>query len=221
MAILAKLFRSAILASIAACGDHTAPVGPDGGGEMGQDFGYVGSGGYGRSDGGRLSADDGGTGVRDGGTATGDGGVLDRDGGVEPPGDGGERDSASSFDAGIALDGGTGVGIVVNTPSGFFVFLDWSVSGPQGSYLGRVYFGDAHSIEFVVGGIQAGNGYTVTLTGTDPSGQSCSGTSAPFQVVAGAVSAAAVLITCPPPVVPASVTTGGVSVDAGVVISDI
>lgn len=202
MAILAKLFRSVIIASAAACGSHAALVpSADGGEDAGHDFGFVGSGGYGHLDGGHLVDDDDGspvTGASAGGDSGGNGNT-DGGNGVGPLAEAGEDDGfggdldASSSDG----DGGTGVGVVVNAPMGFFVFLDWSIAGPHGSYSGRVYFGDAHSIEFVVGGIAAGDGYRITLTGTDRDGQLCSGTSAPFNVAAGAVTGAPVDIVCP------------------------
>jgi hypothetical protein len=230
MAIVAKLLRSAIFASIAACGSPGGPGGTTGGVDNGgDDPGFVGSGGYGRVDdgnpppngldGGRLF-DDGGTGIRDGGTAAVDSSSLDGDGSVAPLRDSGRSDSATELDSGGTSDGDSSVGVAVNAPGGFFVFLDWSISGPAGSYSGRVYFGDARSIEFVAGGIQAGSGYTITLTGTDRDGQSCTGTSAPFTVVAGTVTGAGVLISCPGSGVQANVTTGGVSVDAGVATAD-
>ena len=202
MAILAKAFRSAIVASVAACGGHSGPGGQDANGD--NDYGFVGSGGYGHLDGGH-SLDDGGSlglpdgGRRDGGATGNNNGNVDS-GGVGSPDDGSGDDGASVADASTMIDGGSGVGVYVNTASGFFVFMDWSISGPRGFYSGRVYFGDAHSIEFVVGGVQAGSGYTITLTGTDRDGQPCTGTSAPFEVMAGSVTGAPVLISCPYPI---------------------
>ena len=97
---------------------------------------------------------------------------------------------------GTTGDGGSQVGVTFNLPPGFFPSLSWQISGPGGVYSGVVYFGDAQSLEFVVGGIVAGNDYTIALEGTDRDGMPCSGTSAPFDVVAGQVSGAGVLLTC-------------------------
>ncbi len=192
MAILAKCLRNAIIVSVAACGGHGNSAEPGDGGDMGHDFGFVGSGGYGHLDGGRLS---------DGSAAVVEAGGNDastvEDGGTS---DDGAMD-ASDVDAnGVVLDGGTGVGVIVHGDNGFFVFLDWSISGPNGAYSGRVYFGDAQSIEFVVGGIEAGSGYTITLSGTDRYGLPCTGTSTPFAVKAGAITGAPVVIECLVPV---------------------
>jgi hypothetical protein len=147
------------------------------------------------------------------------------DAGGEPPdasAGGGEdayasMDSAPPTDAG---DGGSSVGVVLNLPPGFFMTLYWTIAGPPGTYSGMVDFGAARSIEFVVGGINAGDGYKLTLTGTDPSGDLCMGTSAPFSVEPGATTSTGVDIQCfigdaGPQAAP--ITTGNVAVDAGVV----
>jgi hypothetical protein len=120
-------------------------------------------------------------------------------------------------------DSGSSVSVTFNIPPGLFASLDWVISGPNGYYSGTVYFGQAHSIEFVAGGVDAGSGYTITLAGMDRYGDPCSGTSAPFVVTAGQVSGAGVVLTCDVPVgdaTPADVTTGAVGVEAGVVLHD-
>jgi hypothetical protein len=194
MAILAKFLRNAIIVSVAACGGHGSSAEPGDGGDMGHDFGFVGSGGYGHLDGGRFS-DGSATVVEAGGN---DSGTVDDASATSD--DGGVAADSSDVDAGVVVDGGTGVGVTVHGDTGFFVFLDWSISGPSGAYSGRVYFGDAQSIEFVVGGIEAGSGYTITLSGTDRYGLPCTGTSAPFAVKTGAVTGAPVVIECLVPI---------------------
>jgi hypothetical protein len=204
----------AFTAAAVACGSEgfNGPYG----GDLGGDFGSVGSGGrgpgYGHdggSDGGKL----------DGGSADASPGV---DGGGSGPdgGNGGHHEAGA--DAG--LDGGSEVAVSFDWPPGIFPSLDWVISGPSGYYSGTIYFSDAHSLEFVTGGIQAGSGYTITLAGTDRFGDPCSGTSAPFDVFAGEVSGADVLITCNASggdaAAPANVTTGSVGVEAGVVLQD-
>ena len=111
--------------------------------------------------------------------------------------------------------------MTIDVPPGFFPSLDWSVSGPAGSYSGTIHFGASRSHEFVIGGIQAGPDYTVTLTGRDPSGDFCTGTSAPFTVSPGATTGAGVTIECfigDGGARAADVTTGNVAVDASVVM---
>ncbi len=209
-------------AAVAGCGSEG--IGGPYGGQVGDDFGFVGSGpgGFGHG--------------RDGGT---DGGTSERhDAGVEsgaPRGDAGGFDGSALPDSGHSnggdggnghgdVDGGSSVGVTFNVPPGFFTSLDWVISGPSGYYSGTVYFGDAHSIEFVAGGIQAGTGYTMTMAGTDRYGNPCSGTSAPFAVLAGQVAGTSLVLTCDAPGPDASaaadVTTGSVGVDAGIVIND-
>jgi hypothetical protein len=133
-------------------------------------------------------------------------------------------DSGSNADASGPSDasaGGSSVGVTFNIPPGLFPTLMWTISGPA-AYSGVLHMGDAHSIEFVVGGIEQGDGYTLTLSGTDRYGGMCSGTSAPFNVQAGMVSQAGVVIDCPDPEGgsggAANVTTGSVGANASVVI---
>jgi len=97
--------------------------------------------------------------------------------------------------------------------------LNWTISNGTNSYSGTVGIGDAQSIEFVAGGIQAGGGYIVTLSGSDSAGDPCTGASATVTVVAGATSAAVVIVTCTAPTdaaAAADVSTGAIAVDAGV-----
>jgi hypothetical protein len=205
----------AFVGAAVACGsqDFAGPYG----GELGGDFGIVGSGGrgsgYGGSDGGRRDSG------LDGGSASGspDGspGVDGGTGNGGNGGNGGHHDAGA--DAGL-LDGGSAVAVTFDWPSGIFASLDWVISGPSGYYSGTIYFSDAHSLEFVAGGIQAGSGYTITLAGNDRYGGPCSGTSAPFEVFAGEVSGVGVVLTCKPP---PNVTTGSVGVEAGVVFRDL
>jgi hypothetical protein len=217
-----SVFRGALLFWIAACGsvanDGPPPDEFDGGG-----LGWVGSGGGGGFGGdagrgnGQGSGNDGGSG-RDGGrggggSMAGDADIVDAAGfedGASP------TDAASQGDA----DGGSSVGVTFNVPPGFFPSLDWVILGPSGYYTGTIYFGDAHSYEFVVGGIVSGKGYTLTLSGTDIDGDACSGTSAPFDVSPGVVSGAGVAITCHTgDAQSAVVSTGSVGVDAGVLLA--
>src|SRR5580658_2713176 len=98
--------------------------------------------------------------------------------------------------------------------------LNWAISGPY-AYSGNANIGDAQSFEFVVGGVNAGNGYTITLSGTDSQNDPCTGTSAPFNVIAGATTYTEVSVTCLEPTdatLAANVTTGAVAVEAGVTV---
>jgi hypothetical protein len=97
--------------------------------------------------------------------------------------------------------------------------LSYTCTGPSTIPPGTVTFGDAQSIEYVLGGITAGSGYQCTLTGFDSSGDSCTGTTTTFSVGAGQVSNAGVLVTCTVPsdaAVAADVNTGSTYFDAAV-----
>jgi hypothetical protein len=104
--------------------------------------------------------------------------------------------------------------------------LSWTISNGTNTYTGTVQITDdagneAQSVEFVAGGIQAGGGYTITLSGSDSQGDPCKGSSATVTVVAGATSAATVLVTCTVPADAAlstPVDSGNIAVDAGVVL---
>ncbi len=215
-------FGAAVLGAAAACG--SAGIGSPYGGELGDDFGFVGSGpggfGYGRdggTDGGASERQDAGV---EGGAPRGDAGGFE--GGALP--DSGHTSGDDGGNSHGVVDGGSSVGVTFTVPPGFFTSLDWVISGPSGYYSGTVYFGDAQSIEFVAGGIQAGSGYTMTMAGTDRDGDPCSGTSAPFAVLAGQVAGASLVLTCDAPGPDASetadVTTGSVGVEAGLVFGD-
>jgi hypothetical protein len=120
----------------------------------------------------------------------------------------------------VGQEGTGSVGMHLTIGPGLNLYaLNWSITNGTNSYSGSVQIGDAQSIEFVAGGILAGGGYTVTLTGTDSAGDFCQGVSATFSVAASATSFAGVVITCTQDTdatTPANVNTGSVHVDAGV-----
>jgi hypothetical protein len=100
--------------------------------------------------------------------------------------------------------------------------VTYNISGPT-TTSGTVPIGDAQSIEFVVGGLLAGSGYSITLGATDSMGDHCSGTASGFTIVAGAISNVGVQMTCPrssDAVVSADVNTGQLAIDASATIVD-
>jgi hypothetical protein len=101
--------------------------------------------------------------------------------------------------------------------------LGYTISGPGlPTYTGTDSIGPAQAVGFVVGGIQPGSPYTVTLSGADTAGDPCTGTSGPFTVTAGMQTGVSLLVTCTVPTdasLPADVNTGGVGVDASVVLT--
>jgi hypothetical protein len=211
------------IAGIAALFPAFAGVGCGGAGSLepqdagGGNTGMVGSGSPGSGDAAAF-LDASAQGGADGGGAhpTGDGGAAGDGGGTGPPrgGDGG----ATGPDGSSPGDGGS-IGVGFDEPPGFFSSLVWTVTGPN-TYSGSVDFGPAQSVEFVVGGIDQGDGYALTLSGIDVYGDPCAGTSAPFAVTPGIVVAIGMTVTCTRSGDggPANVTTGSVSVDAGVAL---
>jgi hypothetical protein len=220
-AVVKRLIRSAssaaiwfvVPAAVAGCaappGNGSPPAGDNGG------LGFVGSGGLGGREGGAPSG-------QDGGVERAEGGAHNEDSGGVGSSSGGGGASASGFDDGSAGpdDGATGVGVTFNEPPGLFVSIDWVITGPGGSYSGTVLLGDAQSIEFVVGGISEGDGYTITLTGIDRDGVRCSGTSGPFDVVPGMLARAGVVMACPLVVEPATLSRTSADFEAGLVLHD-
>src|SRR5580700_9397048 len=105
---------------------------------------------------------------------------------------------------GIVGETGTGsVGMHLNLAPGVtLTTVHWVITGgPSGNpgYSGDVAIGDAGSLEFIAGGILAGSGYVLTITGTDSSGDPCTGTSSSFTIVAGAVTQTFLQVTCTAP----------------------
>jgi hypothetical protein len=206
---VSRILASSAAIAVTACASETPPYGE----LLPEKIGFVGSGGEGRFDGGLIRAD--------AGRAASDSGTMS-DGSSRVPFDGGGNMQGAGVEDGGPGDGGSSVGITLNLPPGFFASLDWVIEGPAGSYSGTVRFGTAQSIEFVVGDINAGDGYTITLSGIDAYGQPCVGTSAKFSVEPGQTTGAGVLIQCAAgdggPAA-ASISSGNVEVDAGVVSS--
>ena len=121
------------------------------------------------------------------------------------------------------------IGMNLVTPNGTQLFaVTWSLTGSGGapSYPGGTVnisdAGIAGNVEFVVGGIAAtgmGQSYTMTITGYDTNNDPCSGTSAPFGVVADADTYVLLSVTCVVATDAATATinnTGSVQVDAAI-----
>jgi hypothetical protein len=125
------------------------------------------------------------------------------------------------FTSGSNPDGtGTVNATLLLGPNANVTSLNWSISGPN-SYSGVIQIGDAQSVEVVAGGIAAGSGYTMTISGADSAGDPCSGTSNAFTVAAGTLTIVTLSVTCVSPPdgsVAADVGTGSVEVDASVTL---
>ena len=219
---------AAVIASACGTGPVTGRSLPDGGGATIFGVGIVGSGDSvdGATDGsfaGDASSDDGDDSARGaaGGGSLTDSGAADGPGPSDSSttdGDGTDGSASDSSDDGSVSDSSSDGASVTIGLGVHFKSLNWSITGPH-NYSGSVDFGDARSIEFVAGGIEAGSGYTLTLSGIDTNNDSCSGTSNPFNVQAGSTSNVTIVLICMRPsegAMAADVTTGSVRVEAGV-----
>jgi hypothetical protein len=100
----------------------------------------------------------------------------------------------------LALQGTPG--ITVNS-------FAYSITGPS-TRSGTINVVSSSTVSTVIGGVAAGSGYSLTLTGTSVDGQtSCAGASAPFAVVAGATTSVSVTIDCHTPSKTGSVVVNG------------
>ena len=120
---------------------------------------------------------------------------------------GGPHGDAANEDAGaveLALMAAPGV-----TVSSFA----YSITGPN-NYSGSINVAGSSTVSATIGGIVAGTGYSITLTGTSVDGQTtCRGMSAPFNVGAGTTAMAGVAISChQPPKTGSVLVTGTINV---------
>ncbi len=107
---------------------------------------------------------------------------------------------------GTAPDQGTGsIGMQLTLPGGEQLnTVSWTLKGPNGASTvvqsGSVNLTSSASINFLVGGIAAGGGYTVSLTGTTSDGlTTCTGSSAQFAVTARMTTSVSVQLQCAAP----------------------
>ncbi len=107
--------------------------------------------------------------------------------------------------------------------------LKYTITG-SGQTAGNNYgpldanIGDAMSAEWVAGGITAGCGYTLAVSGTDSNNDPCSGTTGTFCVGAGTTTYEQISVICLEPTdgqVAADVNTGSVAVEAGITVTPI
>ncbi len=100
--------------------------------------------------------------------------------------------------------------------------FQYVISGPNTYGPTTITIGDAQSLEFVVGGIVAGSGYTLTINGSDSAGDTCTGaTTTAFTITAGSVTQTTLAVTCTAPpdaAIQADVNTGSLEVDASVTL---
>ncbi len=112
-----------------------------------------------------------------------------------PPGGGGNAsagDDQGSVGMSLTLPGGVGLNSIT-----------WTVTGPNGSntvvQTGTVNLSNSLTISFLVGGIPAAGGYTISITGQSADGSVTCGGSAQFATVARTTTNVAVALQCTTP----------------------
>jgi hypothetical protein len=113
------------------------------------------------------------------------------------------------------------VGLAFSVPDGITLnAIDYAITGPT-SKSGDVDLSKSlRSVEFAVGGLVAGSGYTITITGTDTNGDSCVSAATPFSINTLQTTQLDVTIVCTigdGGYVLADAGTGSVQVDAAIV----
>ena len=110
-----------------------------------------------------------------------------------------------------ANNGGVGsVDIAVVHGGVTLTSVGYTISGPNSfSISGTINVAASSTISAVIGGLPAGNGYTITLTATGTDGATMCGGSGTFNVTAGAVATVAVTLDCHQPATTGSVAVNG------------
>jgi phospholipase C len=110
--------------------------------------------------------------------------------------------AAPAVGSGTTPASGVGsMGMQLTVPGGLqLANVAWTITGPNGGAAvvqsGTVNVQNSQGINFVVGGIPAASGYTVTLSSTSTDGASACGGSATFNVAARATTSVSVQLQC-------------------------
>jgi phospholipase C len=118
---------------------------------------------------------------------------------------GGERSTSTTNNAGLgSVDIALVQGGVTLTSVGY------AISGPNGfSKSGTINVASSTTVSAVIGGLPAGNGFTITLTATGTDGTTSCGGNAMFNVTAGTVTKVNVTLDCHQPAKTGSVAVNG------------
>jgi hypothetical protein len=88
--------------------------------------------------------------------------------------------------------------------------VSYTLTGPNNfSSPGTINVASSTTLTTIIGGIPAGNGYSIALSATGTDGSTCGGSSASFNVTAGAVTAVSVTLDCHQPSKTGSVSVNG------------
>jgi phospholipase C len=103
------------------------------------------------------------------------------------------------------------IGVALQASGVTFASVSYTITGPGGfSTTGTVDVSSSTQIAATIGGLPAGNGYSITLSATSIDGsETCVGT-APFNVSAGATTAVTIHLACRQPAKSGSVSATGV-----------
>jgi hypothetical protein len=103
------------------------------------------------------------------------------------------------------------IGVALQADGVTFTSVSYTITGPGGfSTSGTVDVSSSTQIAATIGGLPAGNGYSITLSATSIDGsENCVGT-APFNVAAGATTAVTIHLACRQPAKSGSVSATGV-----------
>jgi hypothetical protein len=99
--------------------------------------------------------------------------------------------------------------VIHGVPPASFDSFTYALTGPS-SKTGSIDVSNASTVSALIGGVRAGAGYGLTLSGTSTDGQTtCAGSSAAFSVVGGATTSVSVAIDCHAPATTGSVQING------------
>lgn len=103
---------------------------------------------------------------------------------------------STKADPGAQLTNTGEVGLQLQVGATTVSSLSYSISNGTHSYNGNLDVGDASRLLAVIGGIAAGPGYTLTLSGIATNGAACDGSAGPFTVVANSTVIVAIQLMC-------------------------
>ena len=122
-----------------------------------------------------------------------------------------ERFESSSRGGSSGNTGEIGLQLQVGTTR--VTSVNYNLTNGAHTYQGVVEVGDASQLLAVLGGIEAGSGYMLTLNAIGSNGVPCSGASAPFTVVSNATVIVGIALVCQPSNDAGSVKIEGTTAD--------
>jgi hypothetical protein len=103
------------------------------------------------------------------------------------------------------------VGMQLSLPDGSSVTsVSYTVTGGPTAKSGTINVGKSSTVSAVIGGLAAGSGYMISLSGTSDGGDSCAGSAGPFTVKANTALAVSIVLTCHQPRTNGSIAISGV-----------